>query len=556
MENSLQQIAIAFPDGTEKRYMSGISLMELSGDFKQKVKSEIIAGKVDNEIKELSYKLDRNCRAEFIDLKNSDGIRIYQRSLTFVLIKAVHDLFPERKFELHHSLSNQGLYCEIIGKGPLKEEEIELIEKRMREITDARIPFIKKVIPKELAREKFEKAGRMDRYEAIEHRIKPEVTIYECGGFEDYFYGYMAPDTGYVNNFKLLYYKPGLILMHPQKNDPGRIPKFEDQKQLFSIFEEYKNWGKILGIENMGALNDMVVNGQINEVIRISEALHEKKYANIADWIACSRPRKKVVFISGPSSSGKTTSAKRLSIQLKVNGLKPVAISIDDYYLPKSEIPLGKDGKPDLEVLEAFDVGLFNEHLFNLTNGEEVSVPAYDFKIGGRLPESRKIRIDDNQIVLVEGIHGLNKMLTKSVPDELKFRIYISALTSMNIDDHNRVPSTDTRLLRRIVRDNQFRGASALETIRMWPSVRNGEKKYIFPFQEQADVMLNTFLIYEWGVLKTFAEPLLKEIDKSFPEYSEAKRLLEQLSYFLPVEYGEIPGNSILREFIGGSCYY
>lgn len=556
MEDCLRQITVTFADGTKKSQLSGVSLMELSADFKHKFTSEIIAGKVDNEIKELSYKLDRNCTVEFIDLRNSDGIRIYQRSLIFVLIKAVHDLFPERKFELHHSLSNQGLYCEIKGAKALEESEIGLIEKRMREITEARIPFIKKLIPKELAREKFEKTGRMDRYEAIEHRLKPEVTIYECGGYEDYFYGYMAPDTGYVNKFKLLYYKPGLILMHPQKNDPGRIPKFEEQKQLFKIFEEYKNWGKILEIENIGALNDMVVNGRINEVIRVSEALHEKKYANVADLIAFCKPRKKVVFISGPSSSGKTTSAKRLSIQLRVNGMKPVAISIDDYYLPKSQIPRGEDGKPDLEALEAFDVELFNEQLSNLVNGEEISVPIYDFRIGERLSESRKIRIEDNHVVLVEGIHGLNDILTKSVPDEIRFRIYISALTSMNIDDHNRVPSTDTRLLRRIVRDNQYRGTSALETIRMWPSVRNGEKKYIFPFQEKADAMLNTFLIYEWGVLKTLAEPLLNEIDRSYPEYSEAKRLLEQLSYFLPVEYGEIPVNSILREFIGGSCYY
>lgn len=555
MDNGLRGITVTLPDGTQKSVVGGVSLLELSRDFKHGFSSEIIAGKVDNEIKELSYKLDRNCKVEFIDLRNSDGIRIYQRSLTFVLIKAVNDLFPERKFELHHSLSNQGLYCEIIGNGPLKQKEILLIEMKMREITEASIPFIKKVIPKELAREKFEREGRIDRYKAIEHRLKSEVTIYECGGFEDYFYGYMAPDTGYVKKFKLISYNPGLILMHPQKNDPDTIPDFEEQKQLFNIFEEYKNWGRILEIENIGALNDMVVNGKINEVIRISEALHEKKYANVADLISNSKPRKKVVFISGPSSSGKTTSAKRLSIQLKINGLKPVAISIDDYYLPKSQIPLGEDGKPDLEAVEAFDVELFREHILKIVNEEEISVPIYDFKIGGRLPESRKITAEDNQVVIVEGIHGLNDKLTKSVPDYLKFGVYISALTSMNIDDHNRVPSTDTRLLRRIVRDNQYRGASALDTLRMWPSVRNGEKKYIFPFQEQADAMLNSFLIYEWGVLKKFAEPLLKEIDRSYPEYSEAKRLLELLSYFLPVEYGEIPVTSILREFIGGSCY-
>lgn len=552
MENDSLYINVSLPWGVVEKAEKGTSLLMLAEKHRERCKSIIVAAKVNNDIKELGYLLNEDCAVEFIDLTHSDGIRIYQRSLVFVMLKACNDLFPCRKVKIMHSLSKQGLYCEMEGGDPPDEDVIKQIENRMHEIVQMKIPFNKKVIPKEQAKELFEKCGRMDRYNAIEHRIKPYVTIYECGGFEDYFYGYMVPHTGYVGKFGLLSYPPGMVLMHPQKEDPDRVPEFEDQPKLFSIFREFKRWSRILGVEDTGSLNDMVKEGRSSELIRISEGLHEKRIANIADAITGSDPPKKLVLVSGPSASGKTTFAGRLSIQLRVNGLKPVTISLDDYYKAKKDIPLDEDGKPDLEALDAIDVDLFNSHLYDLIHGKEVELPIYNFSTEGRVLKGKKIKLDENGIIIVEGIHGLNKKISCSVPDDIKYRIYISALTSLNIDDHNRVPSTDTRMIRRIVRDNQFRGTSALETLKMWPSIRRGEKRFIFPFQETADVMFNSSLKYEHGVLRPYAEPLLQSIDNSHPEYSEARRLLELLSYFVPITCTEeIPPNSILREFIG-----
>jgi uridine kinase len=550
VDNANSYIKVSLPWCDSERVKKGTSLHFLAGKYQDRYKSTIIAAKVNNDIKELCYPLNEDCTVEFIDLTDSDGIRIYQRSLVFVMLKACDELFPCRKVKIMHSLSKQGLYCEIEGRPP-DDKGIMSIEKRMQEIAEMEIPFVKKVIPKEKAKQLFEKCGRLDRYRAIEHRIKPHVTIYECGGLEDYFYGYMAPHTGYVRKFKLLSYPPGFVLMHPQKDDPDRVPEFEDQPKLFSVFREYKQWSRILGVEDMGALNGMIKDGRAAELVKISEALHEKKIAYIADTISGCIPKKKLVLISGPSSSGKTTFAERLSIQLRVNGLKPVIISLDDYYKDKKDIPLDEEGKPDLEALDAIDVELFNKHLSILISGKEAQLPVYDFAAGGRKEKGKVLQIDDEGILIVEGIHGLNDRISGSVPDEKKYKIYISALTSLNIDDHNRVPSTDTRMIRRIVRDNQFRGTSALETLQMWPSVRRGERKYVFPFQESADIMFNSSLKYELGVLKLYAEPLLQGIDNSHPEYSEAKRLLELLSYFVPVVCGDTPPNSILREFIG-----
>jgi uridine kinase len=492
---------------------------------------------------------------DFIDLTHDDGMRIYRRSLNFILIKAVNDLFPERKVIICHSIS-KGLYCEIEGETELTLEEVEMIEKRMRELVEQKIPFVKKIMSLTDAKEMFKNIDRMDRYNAVEHRNKPYVTIYDCDGFEDYFYGYMVPDTSYLKYFKLKYYHSGLIMLYPQNINPEEIPPFKEQKKLFSIFKEYKNWLRILGAANVGSLNDIVKKGCINEIIRISEALHEKKIAQIADMIAFNKDKKKVILIAGPSSSGKTTFAHRLSIQLRVNGLRPVTVSLDDYFVDRENTPKDEDGEYDFEALEAIDLKLFNKHLAQLIEGEEVDVPIFNFPKGCREKYTRKLKIDDDQLLIIEGIHGLNDKLTASIPKSKKFKIYISALTSMNIDDHNRIPTTDTRFIRRIVRDHQFRGCSAVNTINRWPSVRRGEEKNIFPFQEESDVMFNSSLIFELGVLKVLAEPLLMEIDQSQPEYSEAKRLIEFLGNFLPIDSKEIPTNSIIREFIGGSCFY
>lgn len=554
-ESNLNLIKVTFPDGSEREVLEGISLLELCGEYSKNHKSTIVAAKVNNDIKELSYHLYDSSNVEFIDMTNDDGMRIYKRSLNFILIKAVNDLFPDRKVVINHSIS-KGLYCEVNGDTELTEAEVHKIEERMRELVGRKIPFIKKIMSLEEAKEIFRKTGRMDRYHAIEHRKKPYVTIYDCDGYEDYFYGYMVPDTGYLSKFALKFFAPGLILMCPDKTNPDVVPKYKEQKKLFNIFKEYKKWGRILGVANVGALNDIVMQGGISEFIRVAEALHEKKIAQIADMIVFNKHKKRVVLIAGPSSSGKTTFAHRLAIQLRVNGVRPVTISLDDYFVDREHTPKDENGEYDFEALEAIDVKLFNQHLTELIEGKEIPVPIFNFPNGCREGFCRKLKIDDDQVLIIEGIHGLNEKLTSSIPKESKFKVYVSAITSMNIDDHNRIPTTDTRIIRRIVRDFQFRGCSAINTIKRWPSVRRGEERNIFPFQEEADIMFNSALIFELGVLKTFAEPLLADIDIMQPEYSEARRLIEFLQNFVPIESKDIPANSIIREFIGGSCFY
>ena len=556
MTYTKEQITITFDSGEKTAVVrKGTTLLELAREFASLRREAIIAARVDNDIKELTYGLQEDCNVSFIDLTEEDGMRIYRRSLYFIFMKAANDLFPDRRVIISHAVS-RGLYCELRGEKELEPHEVKLIEDRMHEIAEQAIPFEKRELPLQEAEALFESSGRMDRYHSIEHRNKALVTIYNCGGMDDYFYGYMAPDTGYIKVFGLKYYQGGLIIRFPDKSSPGRLPEFIEQEKLFNIYLEFKRWGRILEIENVGALNNLVKEGRITEIIRVSEALHEKKIANIADMIADSGHRKKIILVSGPSSSGKTTFAQRLSIQLRVNGLKPVTISLDDYFVNREETPRDEDGEYDYEALEAIDVKLFNKQLNELIQGKEVELPLFNFNTGSREPVGRKLQIDDDHVLIIEGIHGLNEKLTAEIPRESKFKIYVSALTSMNIDDHNRIPTTDNRILRRIIRDHQFRGCSAVSTIRRWPSVRRGEEKNIFPFQESADVMFNSALMYELGVLKTYAEPLLLEIDNSTVEYSEARRLIEFLSYFLPIDEKDVPANSIIREFIGGSCFY
>jgi uridine kinase len=531
------------------------SLMEFAGRFKKDYVSTIVAARVNNDIKELNYKLSQDAKIQFIDLTDEDGMRIYRRSLYFIFIKAVKDVFPDRKAIISHPMSN-GVYCEIDGGNVLTAEDVAKVENRMKEITALALPFEKKVIPTEQAKEMYKSLGRMDKYEVIEHRQKKYVTFYNCGGFEDYYYGFMVPDTSYITCFALKFYQPGVVIQFPLKTNPCELPAFKEQKKLFNIFIEYKKWGRILGVDNVGVLNHIIQQGGISDLIRVSEALHEKKIGQIADEIKNHEDKKRIVLISGPSSSGKTTFANRLGVQLRVNGYVPKTISLDDYFVNREDTPRDAEGDYDFEALEAIDVPLFNIHLSELLKGNEVEIPIFNFSNGAREPAGRKMRLSDDNILVIEGIHGLNEKLTASISSKDKYKIYVSALTSMNIDDHNRIPSTDTRIIRRIVRDNQFRGCSAINTIRRWPSVRRGEEKNIFPFQENADIMFNSSLMYELCLLKTYAEPLLMEIGSDDPNYSEVKRLIEFLSYFLPIESKEIPINSIVREFIGGSCFY
>ncbi len=531
------------------------TLLELSKRFDKGYCSAIVAARVNNDIKDLNHELVEDAKIKFIDLTDEDGMRIYRRSLYFIFIKAVHELYPDRNAVISHPMSN-GVYCEIKGDEELTELNVEAVQKKMHQIISAALPFEKKIVTTESARELYKKTGRLDKYEVLEHRQKPYVTVYNCGGYEDYYYGYMVPDTSYIKCFSLKFHQPGVVIQFPSKAKPEELPTFEEQKKLFKVFIEYKKWVRILGVENVGALNDIVKAGEIGDLIRVSEALHEKKIAEIADKITNHEEQKRIVLISGPSSSGKTTFANRLGIQLRVNGYIPKTISLDNYFVNRDRTPMDEDGEYDYEALEAIDVELFNKHLTSLLEGHEVEIPVYNFETGSRESYGQRMVMNKNTILVIEGIHGLNDKLTASISPEDKYKIYVSALTSMNIDDHNRIPSTDTRIIRRIVRDNQFRGCSAINTINRWPSVRRGEEKNIFPYQENADIMFNSSLVYELCLLKTYAEPLLLALGPENERYSEVKRLIEFLSYFLPIDGKEVPNNSIVKEFVGGSCFF
>lgn len=513
----------------------------------------IVAALVDHELRELTYVVQSPVSIQFVDLSMEDGTRIYYRSVEFLLIKAVKDLYPDRELVIRHSVS-KGIFFDITGED-LGQTGVAKIEARMKQLVELNIPYRKVTLDVEQARANFLKLGREDRHRAIENREKDYVSLYYCDDVEDYFYGYMVPGTGYLTLFALEYFEGGIVLVLPKKEAPEQLPQTPVPGKLFNIFNEYLNWVRILAVDDIGRLNEWVDNGRINEFIRIAEALQEKKIAQIADQISANAKQIKMILIAGPSSSGKTTFAQRLSIQLRVNGLVPVNISVDDYFVNKDKTPRDDEGKPDYEALETVDLEAFNEDLKTLLAGGEINLPTFNFSKGIREYHGKKLKLDKDQVLVVEGIHGLNPRLTSAVHADSKFRIYISAITSMRIDAHNRIPTTDIRLIRRIVRDNQFRGTPALKTLGMWASVRRGEEKNIFPFQEEADVMFNSSLIYELGALKRIALPLLQELKNDVPEYAEARRLIEFLSYFQVIDSQEIPLNSLLREFLGGSCF-
>ncbi|SHJ87447.1 uridine kinase [Caminicella sporogenes DSM 14501] len=548
-----KKIFITLNDGTKFEVDKGITLEKLIDFTNYESKALIVAAKVNNLLRELNYEVVEDSHIEFIDLTTTDGQRIYKRSLSFVFIRAAMEILPDCRVSVEHSLS-KGLYCEIHYERPINEEDVKKIEKRMKEIIDKNVPFKKETISKEEARKIFRKYKMEAKEKLLEYREKEFINIYSCGWLKDYFYGYMVPSTGYLKIFKLKYYMPGVIIQYPTIDEPNKIPEFVEQPKLAAIFKEAEKWGQILNIGYVANLNEKIQNNEYPELIRIAEALHEKKIAQIADMIT--ERNKRVVLIAGPSSSGKTTFAQRLLIQLKVNGLNPVTLSTDDYFVNREDTPRDENGNYDFEALEAVDLKLFNEHLIRLIQGEEVEIPVFNFKIGKREYKGNVLKITKEQPIIIEGIHGLNEKLTKDIPCDKKFKIYVSALTQLNIDDHNRIPTTDTRLIRRIVRDSKYRGHSALTTLKLWPSVRRGEERNIFPYQEEADVMFNSALVYELAVLKKYAEPLLKEISENEPEYSEVKRLLKFLSYFKSIDDEKyILQTSILKEFIGGSCF-
>ena len=497
-----------------KKYKLGTKLSDIAKDMAIDTKFPIIGARVNNKISELTYKIYNPKFVEFIDITDVDGFRMYQRSLSFVLMKAVRDCFPEAQLKIEHSIS-KGFYCELIKEPKLSPQEVLDISERMREIIKSDIRFYRTEIPTTEAIKKFEKNKLTEKVKLFSNRTTLFTSVYSLDNQIEYFYGYLVPSTGYLKVFDLIPYHDGMLLRFPSMGNPMELGEVLEQPKMFEIFREYKEWGEILGVSTIGDINDMVRNGRGGELIKISEALHEKKVARIADLIH-KKENVKLILISGPSSSGKTTFSKRLAIQLKVLGVNSLPISLDNFFVDRELTPKDPDGEFDFESLYALNLDLFNETMNNLIAGKPTTIPSFDFHQGkSYFKNDNKITIPKKTVLIVEGIHGLNPKLSEYVQDKYKFKIYISALTQIGIDGHNRIPTTDNRLLRRIVRDNQYRGYTPDETLGRWQSVRRGEEKNIFPFQEEADVMFNSALLYELGVLKKYADPLLKNVPEN-----------------------------------------
>lgn len=541
--------------GTEQReYPEGTTWLQVAGEYQHLYEDDILLVRVNGKLQEL-HKCVKDCELKFVTAREKPGMSAYQRSATLMMLKAFYAVAGAENVEkitVDYAIGN-GFFVEAKGKFVLDQELLDRVKEKMQEYADRKIPIKKRSVSTEDAVELFHRLGMYDKEKLFNYRRVSRVNVYSLDGFEDYYYGYMVPNTEYIRYFDLKLYHHGFVLMLPQLKDPRRVAEFEPQEKLFATLAESSRWGKRMNLENVGSLNDIIAHGGMPHLILIQEALQEKKVAEIAAQIA-DRKNVKFVMIAGPSSSGKTTFSHRLSVQLEAIGFRPHPIAVDNYFVNRSDSPRDEQGNYNYEVLECIDLKLFNSDMTALMAGERVELPYYNFKKGVREYRGDFLKLGPEDILVIEGIHCLNDRLSYSLPKESKFRIYISALTQLNIDEHNRIPTTDGRLLRRMIRDARTRGSSARETIRMWPSVRKGEDENIFPYQEGADVMFNSALIYELAVLKQYAEPLLFSIPKDSEEYLEAKRLLKFLDYFIGVRSEDIPNNSILREFIGGSC--
>lgn len=544
---------VKFSDGQVLEGLLGSTVEEFikAGNFT--LDSLPMACLVNGQLRELTYHADRDLRVRILTLADGDGMRVYRRSLSLLLIAVADELFPEAKINIEYGLNFGALYCEVEGRPPFSETELKQIEARMRQLVEANLPIHKERISIKEAEKLFKARGADDKLRLLRARHKPYLTIYSLSHYRDYLHGYMVPSTGYLKTFAVEPYSDGFMLRYPRSSHPDELQSVVEYPGLVNVFDEYGNWMTKLGIRDVGALNEVIVSGhKLVETILVAEALHEQRISQIATLITSLHPRVRLVLISGPSSSGKTTFSKRLAIQLLAHGIRPVAIGLDDFIVERKDTPRDEEGDYDYESLYATDLELFNDTLLRLMRGEEVTLPHYNFFTGGR-EQGETLAISEEHIIIVEGIHGLNPDLVPHIPPEKMFRIYVSALTQLNLDRHNRVATTDTRLLRRIIRDAQTRGYTARDTINRWPKVRRGEHRWIFPYQENADVMFNSALAYELAVIKPIAEPLLLQIEARKPEHVEAKRLLSFLQWFEPCTPDFVPDNSLLREFVGAS---
>ncbi|AVM52654.1 uridine kinase [Bacteroides zoogleoformans] len=540
-----------------KEFPIGSSLLDIYSGFNFNLPYQVVSAKVNNRSEGLNFRVYNNKDVEFLDVRDPSGMRTYVRSLCFVLYKAINELFPKGKLYVEHPVS-KGYFCNLRLGRPIELEDVMAIKKRMQEIIAEDIPYHRVECHTAEAVRIFSERGMNDKVKLLETSGSLYTYYYTLGDTVDYYYGNLLPSTGYIRLFDVVKYYDGLLLRIPNKENPDVLEEVVKQEKMLDVFKEHLHWNYIMGLSNVGDCNLACEEGHATDLINVAEALQEKRIAQIADDIyhrGENGNRVRLVLISGPSSSGKTTFSKRLSVQLMTNGLRPYPISLDDYFVDREDTPRDANGNHDYESLYALDLKLFNSQLQALLRGEEVEIPRFNFALGKKEYNGEKLRIDDHTILILEGIHALNPELTPQIDAQSKYKIYVSALTTISLDDHNWIPTTDNRLLRRIIRDHNYRGYSAQETISRWPSVRAGEDKWIFPYQENADVMFNSALLFEFAVLRSHAEPILNSVPRNCPEHAEAYRLLKFIKYFTPVQDKEIPPTSLLREFLGGSSF-
>ena len=549
-------MAVVTINGEKREYPQGTTYEAIAADFQEAYEGVIAMALANGKIRELFKKVTKDCTLEFFTLRDDIGHKTYGRTATMLLLKSIYDVFgPEAAQRSCVEFAvGPGIYVNGLGGVPATAESADALKKRMQELVEAGIPFKKRTYPIEDAMELFRARGMKDKERLFRYRMSSTVNLYEIDGYYDYYYGYMLPNAGYVKWFDLIPYEKGFMLLLPTRKNPTVVETFDERRKLFETMEASEDWGRTAGLETVGDLNDKICSGSMSELILVQEAAQERRIGEIAKEIV-NRGNVKFVMIAGPSSSGKTSFSHRLSIQLRTMGKEPHPIALDDYFVDRELTPRDENGDYNFECLGAIDTKQFNEDMVRLLAGERVELPTFNFKTGKREYRGNYKQLAADDILVIEGIHGLNEKMSYALPEESKFKIYISALTTLNVDNHNRISTTDGRLLRRMVRDARTRGASARRTIEMWPSVRRGEEENIFPFQEEADAMFNSALIYELAVLKPFAEPLLFQIPREAKEYHEAKRLLKFLDYFLSVPSESLPNNSICREFVGGSCF-